>query len=68
MISTSNVERANLIKRRPTPPQKCFSKTIESHMRAISLHDVRYNFARIHKPRRVTRATAAGIVSRVRSI
>lgn len=38
-----------------------FSKKIENHIHAISLHYMYYNFVRIHKTLRVTPAMAAGV-------
>lgn len=45
-----------------------FSKKIEMHMHAVSLHFMHYNFARIHKTLKVTPAMQAGIASHVWSI
>jgi hypothetical protein len=45
-----------------------FSKKIEMHMHAISLHFMHYNFARIHKTLKVTPAMQAGIDDHVWSI
>ncbi len=64
-ISTSYVERQNLTMRmsmrRFTRLTNGFSKKIENHMHAISLHFMYYNFARIHKSLRVSPAMEAGI-------
>lgn len=64
-ISTSYVERANLTMRmnmrRFTRLTNAFSKKLENHMHAISLHFMYYNFCRIHKSLRVTPAMEAGI-------
>ena len=72
MISTSHVERANLTMRmgmrRFTRLTNGFSKKIEMHMHAVSLHFMQYNFARIHKSLQVTPAMEAGISSHVWSI
>ena len=72
MISTSHVERANLTMRmgmrRFTRLTNGFSKKIEMHFAAVSLHFMHYNFARIHKSLRVTPAMEAGIASHVWSI
>ena len=72
MISTSHVERANLTMRmgmrRFTRLTNGFSKKIEMHMHAVSLHFMHYNFARIHKSLKVTPAMEAGIASHVWSI
>jgi hypothetical protein len=45
-----------------------FSKKVENHMHAISLHFMHYNFARIHKTLRVTPAMQAGISDHVWTI
>ena len=72
MISTSHVERANLTMRmgmrRFTRLTNGFSKKIEMHMHAVSLHFMHYNFARIHKSLKVTPAMEAGIASHVWTI
>lgn len=73
-ISTSYVERQNLTMRmsmrRFTRLTNGFSKKVENHMHAISLHFMYYNFARPHKtlststaPR--TPAMAAGLTDHV---
>lgn len=71
-ISTSHVERANLTMRmgmrRFTRLTNGFSKKLEMHFAAVSLHFCHYNFARIHKTTKVTPAMAAGICSHVWSI
>ena len=63
-ISTSYIERQNLTMRmhmrRFTRLSNAFSKKVENHMHAISLHYMYYNFARIHKTLRVTPAMEAG--------
>ena len=68
-ISTSYVERANLTMRmgmrRFTRLTNGFSKKVENHMHAVSLHFMHYNFARIHKTLRVTPAMEAGISDHV---
>ncbi len=68
-ISTSYVERQNLTMRmsmrRFTRLSNGFSKKIENHMHAISLHYMYYNFCRIHKSLRVTPAMEAGIADTV---
>lgn len=68
-VSTSHVERANLTMRmgmrRFTRLTNGFSKKIENHMHAVSLHMMHYNFARVHKSLRVTPAMAAGIADHV---
>jgi hypothetical protein len=66
-ISTSYVERQNITMRmsmrRFTRLTNAFSKKIENHAHAISLHYMHYNFARIHKTLRVTPAMAAGVTN-----
>lgn len=71
-ISTSFVERSNLTMRmhmrRFTRLTNGFSKKVENHMHAVSLHFMYYNFAKIHKTLRVTPAMEAGISDHVWSI
>lgn len=75
-VSTSYVERANLTMRmsmrRFTRLTNGFSKKLENHMHAISLHFMYYNFARPHKtlskPYPTTPAMAAGLSDHVWSI
>lgn len=68
-VSTSYVERQNLTMRmhmrRFTRLTNGFSKKIENHVNAISLHFAYYNFVRIHKTLRVTPAMAAGVTDRL---
>jgi len=68
-ISTSYIERANLTMRmgmlRFTHLPHAFSKRIENHAAAISLHMMHYNFVRIHQTLKVTPARAAGFTNRV---
>jgi IS1 family transposase len=68
-ISTSYVERQNLTMRmsmrRFTRLTNGFSKKVETHAHAISLHYMHYNFVRIHKTLRVTPAMAAGVTSKL---
>ena len=71
-ISTSYVERQNLTMRmsmrRFTRLTNGFSKKVENHMHAISLHFMHYNFARIHQSLRITPAMAAGVTDHAWSI
>jgi IS1 family transposase/lambda repressor-like predicted transcriptional regulator len=71
-ISTSIVERQNLTMRmsmrRFTRLTNAFSKKLENHMHAISLHYMHYNFARIHKTLRCSPAMEAGVSKKLWSI
>ncbi len=68
-VSTSYVERQNLTMRmhmrRFTRLTNAFSKKLENHIAAISLHFMYYNFVRIHQTLRVTPAMEAGVTNRV---
>lgn len=68
-ISTSYVERQNLTMRmsmrRFTRLTNAFSKKLESHIYAISLYFVFYNWMRIHKTLRVAPAMAAGLTDKL---
>jgi IS1 family transposase len=68
-VSTSHVERQNLTMRmhmrRFTRLTNAFSKKIENHVHAISLHFMFYNFCKIHSTLRITPAMAAGISTKV---
>lgn len=68
-VSTSYVERQNLTMRmhmrRFTRLTNAFSKKLENHIAAISLHFMYYNFCRIHQTLRVTPAMAANVTDRV---
>ena len=70
--STSFVERQNLTMRmsmrRFTRLTNSFSKKIENHMHAVSLHYMHYNFCRIHQTLRVTPAMQAGVSDHVWSL
>ena len=67
-ISTSSIERQNLTMRRFTRLTNGFSKKIENTARAMALHFMHYNFARIHKTLRVTHAMAADVSDHVWSL
>ena len=71
-ISTSYVERQNLTMRmsmrRFTRLTNAFSKSVENHAHAISLHYMHYNFARIHKTLRTSPAMASGVDNKLWSI
>jgi IS1 family transposase len=71
-ISTSYVERQNLTMRmqmrRFTRLTNGFSKKVENHAAAVSLHFMHYNFARLHKTLRVTPAMEAGVTDHVWSL
>lgn len=68
-INTSFVERQNLTMRmhmrRFTRLTNGFSKRVEAHVNAISLHFAYYNFVRIHQTLRMTPAMAAGVTDRL---
>lgn len=70
--STSHIERANLTVRmhvrRFTRLCNGFSKKIENHRAAVSLHVAWYNFCRVHETLRVTPAMEAGIADHVWSV
>ncbi len=71
-ISTSYVERQNLTMRmqmrRFTRLTNAFSKKVENHALAVSLHFFNYNFCRKHQTLKMTPAMAAGITDRVWSV
>ena len=71
-ISTSFAERQNLTMRTSmrhfTRLTNAFSKKIENHVAAISLHFMYYNFARVHQTLKLTPAMAAGVANHVWSI
>jgi len=68
-ISTSYIERANLTMRmgmrRFTRPTNAFSKKIENHAAAVSLHMMYYNFGRKHQTLGTSPAVMAGIANHV---
>jgi len=71
-ISTSYIERQNLTMRmgirRFTRLTNAFSKKIENHAAAVSLHMMYYNFARDHQTLKTTPAVAAGVADHIWSI
>lgn len=71
-ISTSYVERQNLTLRMSSKRfarlSNGFSKKIDCHLAAISLHVAFYNLCRTHEALRMTPAMALGITDRVWSI
>lgn len=64
-IGTLHVESNNLtmrmFMRRFTRLTNAFSKKVENHCHAISLHFMYYNFCRIHKSLRIAPAMAVGV-------
>lgn len=68
-ISTSYIERQNLTMRmsmrRFTRLTNGFSKKVENHAAAISLHFMHYNFCRIHKTLGTTPAVRSGVSDHV---
>jgi IS1 family transposase len=71
-ISTSYIERQNLTMRmgirRFTRLTNAFSKKIENHAAAVSLHMMYYNFARVHMTIKTTPAVASGVADHAWSI
>jgi IS1 family transposase len=71
-ISTSYVERQNLTLRMASKRfarlSNGFSKRLEPHLAAVSLHVMFYNFCRVHEALRCTPAMALGIADRVWTI
>lgn len=71
-VSTSMVERQNLTMRmsmrRFTRLTNGFSKKIENHVCAISLHFMYYNFVRVHQTLKTTPAVAAGVTNKAWTI
>lgn len=72
LISTSYVERQNLTMRmsmrRFTRLTNAFSKKLQNHQAAISLHFMHYNFCRVHQSLKTTPAVAAGITDHAWSV
>jgi len=68
-VSTSYVERQNLTMRmnlrRFTRLTNAFSKKMENHFCAVSLHFMYYNFCRVHQTLKTTPAVAAGVTDHV---
>lgn len=68
-ISTSYVERQNLTMRmhmrRFTRLTNAFSKKVENHINAISLHFAYYNFVRVHKTLKMSPAMAASVTDKL---
>lgn len=54
--------------RRFTRLTNAFSKKVENHAHAVSVHFMFYNFGRIHKTLRVTPAIAANVTDHVWSL
>lgn len=71
-ISTSYIERQNLTMRmgmrRFTRLMSAFSKKIENHAAAVSLHMMYYNFGRVHQTLKTTPAVAAVVADHVWSV
>jgi hypothetical protein len=68
-VSTSYAERHNLTMRmhmrRFTRLTNAFSKKVENHVAAVSLHSFYYNFIKLHKTLKVSPAMAAGVTDRL---
>ena len=54
--------------RKLTRQTNAFSKKLENHLHSLALYFVYYNFVRIHKTLRMSRAMAAGIVDKLWSV
>jgi hypothetical protein len=63
------MERQNLTMRmhmrRFTRLTNSFSKKLDNHIAAVSLHFMHYNFVRIHQTLRMSPAMAAGVTDRL---
>ncbi len=68
-VSTSYAERQNLTMRmhmrRFTRLTNAFSKKLENHGYSVALHQMYYNFVRIHQTLKVTPAIAAGVTEKL---
>jgi hypothetical protein len=68
-ISTSFAERQNLTMRmhmrRFTRLTNGFSKKLENHAYAVALHQMFYNFVRVHQTLKVSPAMAAGVTDKL---
>jgi IS1 family transposase len=68
-ISTSFAERQNLTMRmhmrRFTRLTNAFSKKLVNHSYAVALHQMFYNFVRIHQTLKITPAMAAGVTDKL---
>ena len=51
--------------RRFTRLTNAFSKKVENHIAAVSLHSMYYNFVRVHKTLKISPAMAAGVSDRL---
>jgi IS1 family transposase len=71
-INTGYIERQNLAMRmgirRFTGVTNAFSKKIENHAAAVSLHMMYYNFARVYQTFKTTPAVAGGVADHVWTI
>jgi IS1 family transposase len=71
-VSTSFAERANLTMRmnmrRFTRLTNAFSKKVENHARAVALHFMHYNFARVHQTLKCSPAMRAGVTDHLWSL
>jgi hypothetical protein len=71
-VNTSFVERQKVTMRmsmrRFTRLTNGFSKKLENPHHAVALHFMYYDFARMHEALRITRAMAAGVSKKLRSL